>query len=142
MSYIRCLSNPEGFYIWSDGHMVHWWGNKMGWGNLGDKKEFLVPEKIFEGVLRRWAKAFGCGNVRYRGAVLEEIHNSKKHQKWWMGGEKGKEPKANPDAYRWRFSYKGRRAIMWRVTLEHMAGRFWCEECEKRKAKKKCLAKN
>ena len=38
MSYIRCTSNPEGLYVYSDGKILHW---SIGFKTIG------IPEKIF-----------------------------------------------------------------------------------------------
>jgi hypothetical protein len=49
MSYIRCLSNSEGLYVWEDTDgMVHW--------NTALEKEHLMPTMVFEGLMTAWDK--------------------------------------------------------------------------------------
>jgi hypothetical protein len=52
MSFIRCLSNPEGMYIWDDvDGKVHVSGNDPG----GEPRTILVPRRDFYGVCRKWS---------------------------------------------------------------------------------------
>ena len=70
MSYIRCLSNPEGLYIWSDGESVTITGKNI-------PLFYSIQEKIFDGLIKKYNKNKGwlCGEseaIKYKGAKLFE----------------------------------------------------------------------
>jgi hypothetical protein len=92
MSYIRCLSNPEGLYIWGsmDG-TVTITGNKF--------KDFSLPTKTFEGLCRKYCRNPGAadsGRIEYKGA---SVSNEK------VGGH-----------FRIVFRYQDKKVVMWEVT--------------------------
>lgn len=102
MSYIRCLSNPEGLYIWGDGS-----------GNLtiahtgtarqrarGDQPIKYIPAKIFHGLFKHWLAT--CEeNVSYRGASLKYLRRGAH--------------------FKWKLSYGDWSLYMWDVTLNYLA---------------------
>ena len=60
MSYIRCFSNPEGFYIWCDVN------NSI---NIAfDNISLTIPRYIFHGVMKRWIDT--REDSKYRGAKI------------------------------------------------------------------------
>jgi hypothetical protein len=61
MSYMRCLSNPEGLYIVHCGGPIE---------IFSSGKEWRIPRHIFHGLFLRWQK--NHGPVKYRGASLSE----------------------------------------------------------------------
>jgi hypothetical protein len=72
MSYIRCLSNPEGLYIWPEK------GGLTMIKIVGRSGLFEVPTKNFESVLRQWSESFSeilPGNSVKSGklSIKEEI---------------------------------------------------------------------
>lgn len=52
MSYIRCLSNPECLYIWSDGQRVHVSHNVKPPHSSG--RAFTIPDGAFNACTRKW----------------------------------------------------------------------------------------
>ncbi len=105
MSYIRCLSNPEGLYIIHDGTHIEIMCK-------GDIK--TLPASAFEGVMRRYLDEQLCeagDAVAFEGARLEYMITES-------------------DDWKWIFSYQGKdghgvdqdwRIEMWKVTLEYIA---------------------
>lgn len=110
MSYIRCLSNPEGIYIWGDGKQTN-----ITIADTGIHK--YIPQKIFDGLLKKYNKQFGSTPIKYRGAKIDEIfvESGKKQTKIekQLGIKDGK--------YQYRLSYKNWYIDMWQVTWEHIA---------------------
>lgn len=77
MSYIRCLSNPEGLYIVCTGKTVTIMHSVLPPHSSG--KDFYIPVKTFEHCALKddgWAE-----KVEYRGMKIEEIHVGKKSGK-------------------------------------------------------------
>ena len=115
MSYIRCLSNPEGLYIWGDGKYI----------NIAKGGEDLkyIPQLTFDGLLRKYHREGSwCVQgypITYRGATIEEVHieSNKKITKF------EKELKFRLGIFQYRLSYKDWHIDMWQVTWEHIAKR-------------------
>ncbi len=114
MSYIRCLCNPEGLYIWGDGKYV----------NItlaGRECHECIPEKIFDGLIKKFHKEGSwCvqgSPIKYKGATIEEvlIESNKKITKL------EKELKFRHGNFKYRLSYKDWYIDMWQVTWEHVA---------------------
>lgn len=74
MSYIRCLSNPEGLYIWSGTdnlvHIIHNVPKPHSSGLDG----FTVPWRVFENGTKNWKKAYEPDQFQYRGMRIDELH--------------------------------------------------------------------
>ena len=119
MSYIRCLSNPEGLYIY---------GSSRGKIEIatGNCEVCSIPRHIFNGIMLRWLNS--RSNVSYRGAHLEEVHierldsNGKKIplDDFWAKLSGG-EGDVFERIYQWRLTYKGWSVYMWEVTLFYIA---------------------
>lgn len=148
MSYIRCLSNPEGLYAWSNGQTVHLWHNvkkPLSSGSRPNEKfpsyEILVPEKIFHKVCFLWGEDFERP-VSFRGARVEEVHVYTKTGKKVPDLPLVKFLKdRRAKAFLIRFSYKGEFFMMWDVTWEYVVRnairqRDWDKE-RSREARKK-----
>ena len=127
MSYIRCLSNPEGLYAWSDGNTTHLWHNvkrPLSSGEKPNKKfpsfEILVPTKIFDKVCFLWDE---CEQpASYRGARAEEVYVYTKTGKKVPSKQSLKKFFKDKRASRVliKFSYKGQFFMMWDVTWEYV----------------------
>lgn len=126
MSYIRCLSNPERLYAWSDGHTTHLWHDvkkPLSSGEKPNKKfpgyEILVPTKIFDKVCFLWNDFEQPAS--YRGARAEEIYVYTK-----TGKKVPEQPlkkflkDKKPREMLIKFSYKGQFFMMWDVTWEYV----------------------
>jgi len=140
MSYIRCLSNPEGLYVWSDGKFANITHNVKPPHSSG--KDFTIPHRVFERVLKRWADYHQP--AKCAGAVAEELSVDRKigevigpFKPCNRGCERqGKafilckpcHAKMMKDirrsSYVIRLSYKGNFVNMWRVTWDYMTKRF------------------
>lgn len=109
MSYIRCLYNPEGLYIWADEK----YANITISGKEGISQ---IPLNIFEGLLREYIGGFGK-DAEYKGASIKEVFvkSGKKPTKIkkMMNVEDG--------IYQMRLSYKNWCIDMWFVTWEYIA---------------------
>jgi hypothetical protein len=98
MSYIRCLSNPEGLYIWGnrDGTVTAT-GNKF--------KAFNLPTKTFEGLCRKYANGGDWDDKTvYKDASVS-------YEK--VGGH-----------FRSVFRYQDKKIVMWEVTWRAIASKF------------------
>jgi hypothetical protein len=95
MSYIRCLSNPEGLYIW---------GNTSDQIMIAAKDYELVtmPKRAFVDILKKWIAAYGNDEDRCNVKSGASLTLNKDH--------------------RWELFYKGwPRAIpMWETTLMYI----------------------
>ena len=138
MSYIRCLSNPEGMYIYSSARNVTISHNvKKPRSSGGD---FQIPIKTFNRLCWKWVDCYEPAT--YRGAVAEEVHVNQ-----WTGevipdskpcgkgckmiGGGGWTPckrcmrkslkNAEEGKFLIRLSYGGHFVDMWRVTWEYIA---------------------
>lgn len=69
MSYIRCLSNPEALYIWSDGKTVSIWHAVKKPHSSG--ANFGVPDPIFTRCLKLWREFHEPAT--YKGMKVEEL---------------------------------------------------------------------
>ncbi len=117
MSYIRCLSNPEGLYIWGDGKYANF--------TLASEPNFLdkivqIPQKTFDNLLKKYIKNYG-DNVNYRGASIKVVwvKTGKLHPKamWEIIGKYDTDMKI-------RLSYKNWHIDMWLVTWEYITKRY------------------
>lgn len=119
MSYIRPGSNPEALYIWgSDRGRVSICHNVRRPLASKTNELFEVPCHVFEGLCRKWAKAFD-ERATYRGATAERVHVllhtgkpvPKKHNPF--------RSKAKTE-FLIKFSYGGHFFHMWTVTWEYV----------------------
>lgn len=139
MSYIRCLSNPEGLYVWSDGKFATLTHNVERPHSSG--RSFSIPHRTFEALLKKWAK--WIEPARQGGAVAEELHVEVKTGRlippWkpcrrctpagknaWIPCRRcGPGSLDRPSGrYVIRLSYKGDFVNLWRVTWDYMVRRF------------------
>lgn len=140
MSYIRCLSNPEGLYAWSDGRTVNISHGVKKPHSSG--RSFTIPQGVFDGLLKKWANWTEPAMVR--GAVAEELHVDEKTGRVipeWKPCGRGCKPvgkngfipcrrcarKQHKDVRRGRFvvrlSYRSDFVDLWRVTWDYMTRR-------------------
>jgi hypothetical protein len=109
MSYIRCLYNPEGLYIWADEKYT----NITISGKTGISQ---IPVDIFEGLIKKYHKNFG-EDTKYKGASIEQVFvkSGKKPNRIqkMMNVEDGR--------YQMRLSYNHWCIDMWLVTWEYIA---------------------
>lgn len=141
MSYIRCLSNPEALYVWSDGKHANILHHVKEPNSSG--RNFTIPAKAFERVLKLWAQ--GHEPAKCAGAVAEEIHVDRKTgalipdmkpckrgcqrhgRNAWAPCKRcfAKQRIAAKDGeFFVRLSYKGNFVNLWRVTFDYMTKRF------------------
>jgi hypothetical protein len=111
MSYIRCTSNPENLYVWSDGDNVHW--------NFGidPDDELLMPQGVFDGLMNQASVWLGGTGVEYDGAKLYEFLEDKPIEKWVEEG-------SHPDNCKIILEYNNRKIRMWRVTYCYILSNF------------------
>lgn len=152
MSYIRCLSNPEGLYIWgqSDGAVVithsvqpplsSKWPRRRIYRAVGKgpknrmvpTRKFYdatpaikVPIRVFHHVCRKWTASFE-DRVSYRGLTVEEVHvyldTGKPVPNQTLLQSVWDMDRGRRDAFLIRLSYKGQFFHMWRVTWEYVTG--------------------
>lgn len=142
MSYIRCLSNPESLYVYSDGkdvHIIHHVRppHSSGWN-------FVIPHKAFETALNKFMKS--SGPVKYAGVSVQELHINKKTGavieaekpckrgcKRIMNGwvpcrpcsrKRLEQLDREPGWFCIRLSYKKHFVNLWQVTFDYMTSRF------------------
>lgn len=92
MSYIRCTSNPEGLYIWSNGETVI---VQMGSIDIGK-----IPTNIFNGLIKKYIGNYNY-DVKYNGAEIKEIQDG-------IGN------------FKMELSYDNWSCLMWRVTWDYI----------------------
>lgn len=74
MSFIRCLSNPEGLYMWGSGRLVTVSHEVKKPHSSGG--HFNIPEPAFRGCVRKHLA--GHDPASYRGVRVEEVHVDKR----------------------------------------------------------------
>ena len=149
MSYIRCLSNPEGLYIYGDGSgiLIHYDGGSM-----------YVPEKDFhkvglEYVRYHWAEhGMRSGDLVVREVEVirgtDMVYFEPRHKKLGIAEVWGHRkyldgPRTD---HKVLFSYKGKSFIMWRVTWDYIAQSIknyveWEENRKKKRKAKKSVSR-
>jgi hypothetical protein len=105
MSYIRCLSNPEGLYIW---------GNRDGTVTVTGKKfeAFSLPTRTFEGLCRKYARDGGWND--------KTIYKDASVSYEMVGGH-----------FRSVFRYQDKKVVMWEVTWWAITSRFELEDARR-----------
>ncbi len=119
MSYIRCLSNPEGLYVWGQETTVeiapgHHWKHT----NIPKGHTLSVPTSVFHGFAERHQhddegkfRGFEAKEVVVyesdgkpvpKQSIKEQIFDKKRH---WFAI---------------RVSYRGKWVLLWRVTWEYL----------------------
>lgn len=94
MSYIRCLSNPEGLYMFGSGKLVEFYAD--------DTPPLSAPAPEVNAALRKWAK-YHDGPQHSGGFFILET----KDFKWLL----------------WHTSWKAG-IVLWDVTMTYIARRF------------------
>lgn len=140
MSYIRCLSNPESLYVWSDGknaNIIHHVKSPHSSG-----RAFKIPHKSFERVLKLWAQYHEP--ARCAGVIAQELHIDKKTgavippmkpcnrgcnriKNGWIPCRpcwKEHTKAAKNGKFMIRLSYKKDFVNLWLVTWDYMTNRF------------------
>ncbi len=76
MSYIRCLSNPEGLYIWSDvsGDAIITGGPDIPPGVSEPDQWRRMPDELFELLLETWVKNW------YEDVAITKVIDGVKHE--------------------------------------------------------------
>lgn len=121
MSYIRCISNPEGLYIWSDRDGKTYLAK-------GSDPVKTIPSKIFKALFKKykkekaWKEDFKIGAYR-----LREVYISPSKRTFSIDGLDKLTTKTvhkyafNKGIYQWRISGPNWKIDMWEVTLEYIA---------------------
>jgi len=153
MAYIRCLSNPEGMYIYGGADGV--WINHNVLPPLASKEvddgcspHFVVPSRDFDRVGLKWDKEWDLdGPVRSGKFAAREVHvyldTGKPIEKDWDKRFFRKGYKRRPSAFLIRLSYGRHFVMLWRVTWEYIVqsivghNRWDKEERAKAKRRKK-----
>ena len=76
MSYIRCLSNPEGLYIWSDvsGDAIIAGGPDIAPGMTEPEQWRRMPNELFELLLETWVQNW------YEDVAITKVIDGVKHE--------------------------------------------------------------
>ncbi len=126
MSYIRCLSNPEGLYIWDDGDVVTFsHGVKpplsSGIKEVGDVARFTIPSEIFIKVHARCKQGFWDEPVEVDGMSVRQeyiyLDTASKIPSQTIT-EMCEDKKAR--GYRIRVQYKEHFVYLWPVTWAYV----------------------
>lgn len=120
MSYIRCLSNPEGLYVHEDmDSYIH-----ISWIvkpplSSGKEDVMLIPYKAFYGGIRKWDRTGRCKN--FKGFSIKERYIYLKTGKPVSKQDfiKSFEDKKHK-GYRVRLSYQNKFVYLWSVTWEYI----------------------
>jgi hypothetical protein len=129
MSYIRCLSNPEGMYIYGGADGV--WISHNVKPPLASKEaddgcspHFVVPSRDFDRLGLKWAKDWAYDeHVRSGKLAAQQVHvyldTGKPVEKNWANRFFRKGPK-RPSAFLIKLSYGRHFVMMWRVTWHYI----------------------
>jgi len=143
MSYIRCLSNPEGLYIWGEEE------NKLAISIIKDGDLYVqyMPENIFESLIKRWIRAreewwYTYDDVKWKGARIQEVKIGMPLKELMIKASNGEdvEKEAAATGIRWRLTYKKVKVDMHLSTLFYLAysnPERWGYEIKKKKQRKK-----
>ena len=119
MSYIRCLSNPEGLYIWSEG--------RYAFIAEGTKPLRKILTSQLNSLLTQFNKGFK-DDYRAGKYRLREIYIIPKQNRMLSLDSLGKRKYTttmkdikNGGRYQWRLSGPNWKVDMWEVTLEYIA---------------------
>lgn len=92
MSLIRCLSNPEGLYVWGDRKNVHFM--------IEGLDVLVIPHSKFNGIMKK-----------YRGVNMDMKYGKDTSLQ---------EIKCSDSSYRLRLKYKNKSVSMWEVTFRYI----------------------
>ena len=129
MSYIRCLSNPEGLYVYAsdNGVNIHHclrppFSSKDTKGKL--ERTIVVPEKLFFDACHRWdhGPTQWTGPVSLKDLIIKEEHvfeddGTVVPSEW---NPFSKSQKHRKTCYRIIFKYKSQYIMLWRVTWDYV----------------------
>jgi len=127
MSYIRCLSNPEGLYIYGNtkgqitiSHNIPSPRAKPGYVKGEFPPEIVLPQHIFHYVCQRWNN--GNESIKYRGCKVKEEYIEWKNGKKISNNITAEEllTRNVRREYLIKFEYKGKWFYMWRVTWKYI----------------------
>lgn len=146
MSYIRCLSNPEGLYIFVSDYGINISHNlNPPFSSEPSRRDFItdiiVPEKVFFEGCHRWDHGPNVeGTVKVGGLLIQE------RQIYEKTGKKVQENRSIRSIYKDKakrrmvifFKYKAQFIMLWRVTWQYVVGNVldrrsedykcrWCE---------------
>lgn len=103
MSFIRCLNNPDGAYVWHDVNGFVRFTNLGGTGKPRFRatleKPFEVPARHFYGLMRKWLRE-GRLEMSYGKFSIKECD----------------------EGSRYLLTYKGRSIKLWQVTWHYIVG--------------------
>lgn len=151
MSYIRCLSNPEGLYIYSTMEnqvCIHHClrpplSSTDTKGNL--ERTIVVPEKVFMEACHRWDHGPNQwqGPIKVGDLLVEERYVYEKTGKAVPERHTIKDylKDRKPKRYVILFQYKAQYIMLWRVTWQYVIAnvvnrkfeKFRCRWCKKRR---------
>lgn len=100
MSYIRCLSNPEGLYIIGTSEGVEIFG----------EKPIVMPAKDFNNLIKMYVKD-RC-NEDFQSGGIKLVYKRVPPFKDTVFGKMGN--------FKWVLTFKKRRVEMWDVTWNHI----------------------
>ena len=115
MSYIRCLSNPEGLYIFDDGKNMNF--------AIGDKLQ-IIPSGYFNSFITAYLKKenawreddFTWGKISIKEVFVLHKKKPDDFQKFL---------KVKPGSYKYELRYNGKLiARMWHVTWCYIVNNF------------------
>ena len=114
MSYIRCLSNPEGLYIFDSGKYL----------NFCRRDLKLIPYGYFKSFMRAYTKKeneWRFDNFTWGKLSIKEVYVGHKKKLKKIDKELG----YKPGNYKYELRYDGELiARMWQVTWEYIVNNF------------------
>ena len=127
MSYIRCLSNPEGLYIWGDvsGDAVITGGPDMEPGIPDPELWRTMPNELWDKLLEAWVIGWYedvtvtevIGGVKHEASVTERCQS--RNEETGEGGRQAiKIEYKNDEGKSWVLDN------LWPVTMHHIASEF------------------
>jgi len=99
MSYIGCLSNPEGLDVWHDSDSNVYW-------SIPNQEVYHMPFKVFDRLMKLYVENWG-DDVSYAKAYIREISTN--------------------DGFRYRVGYNVWYIDLWRVTLDTIVSEYHYE---------------
>lgn len=131
MSYIRCLSNPEGLYAYGSGDNQVWTHIDEAYSSKGHQGTMTLPEDKLTAAIRAFHKTYDQP-VEVGGIKIAEVHvyqdTLEDTGEEWKGLEQLRKRldgmPVRESRYGIRLEYEGKWFLLWRVTWDYFARGF------------------
>jgi hypothetical protein len=132
LSYIRCLSNPEGLYAYGSGDNQVWIHIDETYSSKGHQGTMSIPQDLLTAAIRAFDEEYDqpieVGGIRIHEAHVYEDKLEEEVGENWSGLEQLRRRADGEEVRSTRFGikleYDGKWMLLWRVTWEYFARGF------------------